>query len=190
MTCSQIRSIKKILNAELLPTVFERGLLICAQTVYSLASRPWCEFFSRSRFACIVWTQMPAVHSDVRRPIWNQGDILLQMRIFFYSHHVSADRTFQECDSSYCNMLLILGSSRGTEPSGKSRIYNLACGRCFCWLTLSLWVCHQCLPSSKARVFELCDKVLLAPSLVKAALYHLSVCVCVCERVNVFWVIA
>lgn len=79
-------------------------------------------FQSQSVCLHFLTTHMPAAQWDVRRPVWYQGIFCFQIRSFLYSHSdVSADRTFQERNSSYSNMRPVLGSRHGTEPRGKQR---------------------------------------------------------------------
>lgn len=105
------------------------------------------------------------------------GHIWFQIRSFLKSHSgdVSADRRFQERNSSYCNNAAHFGklSWHRAKRKAEGEAEDLQVGL---WLKLLLTncacVCLQpkcihhtaavCLPGSKARVFELRDEVLLA----------------------------
>lgn len=127
-------SIKEILNAELLPIVLRADSSSAHRPfIYTLASRPWREYFSLSQFAYnFLNTHKPAGQSDVRGFCLESGDICLQMRRFLSSHSdVSADRTFQERNGSYCNGCSFWGAAMALSQEGsrgKLEIYNLVCG--------------------------------------------------------------
>lgn len=125
-------STQEILNTQFLPTLSQRGLFICTQTVYTHASRPWCESFTCSQFA---YTFQQNTHNQISGGLFGVGAYLLSDQELFWRVIVGMCR--QTGDSRNVTALtvttpLILGNCRGTEPRGKQRgklkIYKLACG--------------------------------------------------------------